>query len=116
MRILASWDLARPICWKILGPTNAMMPASRMKTITISSIVKPPWRRGRERDWVIGFSSLLDRNVVHGEHGGQDRDDDEPDHQRHGHDHHRLQQRERLADRDLDLAVVGLRDLHQHVV
>ena len=31
-------------------------------------------------------------------------------------DHHRLQQGERLPDRDLDLVVVGFCDLHQHVV
>ena len=43
MRMRASWDLARPICSKTLGPTNAMMPASRMKTMTIARMERTAW-------------------------------------------------------------------------
>src|SRR5690348_10264989 len=116
MRIFASCDLAWPIFSKIFGPTKAMMPASRMNTMTISRIVNPRSRfteRARPRAgggpirvWrrMGTFPFLLNREVVHGKHRREDRDDDEADHHRHADDHHRLQQRERLADGDLDLA------------
>src|SRR5450755_3265578 len=98
MRIFASLDLARPICSKILGPTKDMMPASRMKTMTISRIVKPRWRREGIR--VISLPRDLERQVVNGHHRHEDRDDNEADDDRHRNDHHRLQQGEGLADRD----------------
>ena len=48
VRMRCSADFACPIFSKILGPTNAMMPASRMKTMTISRIVNPRLERGND--------------------------------------------------------------------
>src|SRR5260221_11544260 len=111
--ILAWADLALAACSQISGPMNAMMPARRTKTMTISRIVKPRWRGSGKRCLIVSTS---DRQVVDGKHRRKDGEDDEADDRRHGDDHHGLQEGQRLSDRDLDLVVVGFGHLHEHVV
>src|ERR1700682_906146 len=114
MRITPYFDFALVICAQIFGPTSAMSPAIRTNTTLISISVKPRWRRNAGCLFMKRLVS--NRNVVDGEHRREDGDDDEADDERHRDDHHGLQERQRLADRDLDLAVVGLGHLHEHFV
>src|SRR5260221_13927230 len=109
--ILAWADLALVACSQIFGPMNAMMPARRTKTMTISRIVKPRWRRSGKRCLIFSTS---DRQDVDGKHRRKDGVYDEADDRRQCGDLHWLQEGQRLAYRDLYPVFVGFSRLHEH--